>query len=634
MPESPRRLTPERALEMAGRHILRGNRAEAAAICEKVLAAVPEHADALHMLGGCAMLDGRLGQAGDLFDRALARRPDDPAFLANKGTVMLNLGLSGPAVDLLRRALDIKPEMAPAWDTLGRALQSREQWEEATEAYRRAIGIDAAYARAHAHLASLYRHEGRGREAREALREALRLNPENPDILAEAASHFIGGAFLTRARGFLDKALKLDPNHPEATLARAEFLEMAGQGDAARRVLCGALARRPSAPHLRLRMANLLLSTGYREAAEEVLRGLLEDMPNHPGALTELAAVGALGRGDPETERMETLARRDGLAAKPRAALHFALAQVGDKAGDHDWAFGHLAEANRLRQAELTRQGRAYDAAFQDRRMADLKRVFDAAFFAERRGWGVDSRRPVIIAGMPRSGTTLVEQIIAAHPRAAGAGELMDLPHLSMILPTVAASGDPFPDCLPALTAEGARKLADAYDRRLADWAPNALRVTNKLPGNYTFLGLAGLLFPDAAFIHCRRDPMDNALSNYFANFQDGLAASFDLAAQGHAWTLYADLMRHWREVLPVTVLDVDYEALVADPEPQVRRLLAHCGLGWDPACLAFHTSHRAIRTASRAQVRNPIYASSAGRWRRYEAHLDELRTRLEGVGY
>ncbi len=634
MPDTPHRLTPQQALEMAGRHVLRGNRAEAAAICRKILDASPDHADALHMLGGCAMLDGRLGQASACFDRALALRPDDPAFLANKGTVLLNMGLPGPAADLLRRALDIKPEMAPAWDTLGRALHVRERWAEAAEAYDRAIGIDPTYARAHAHLAALHRQEGRGREARHALREALRLNPESPDILAEAASHFIEGGFLTRARGFLDKALALDPHHLEAILARSEFLEVAGQGSAALRLLCRALARRPAAPHLRLRAANLLMSTGYRAAAEEVLRGLVADLPNHPGALAELATMGALARDDPEVGRMEDLVRRDVVAIKPRAALHFALAHVGDSAAEHEWAFDHLREANRLRREELARQGRAYDPDVQEARMAALKDAFDATFFAARADWGLETGRPVVIAGMPRSGTTLVEQIIAAHPRAAGAGELMDLPHLSMILPAVTGTGDPFPKCMRDLAKDDARKLAEAYDRRLADWAPAALRVTNKLPGNYAFLGLAALLFPNATFIHCRRDPMDNVLSNYFANFQDGLAASFDLAAQGHAWHLYADLMRHWHAVLPVRILDVDYEALVADPEPQTRRLLAHCGLDWDPGCLEFHTSHRAIRTASRAQVRKPIYTSSSGRWRRYEAQLSGLREVLDGAGY
>ncbi|GAB6051513.1 tetratricopeptide repeat-containing sulfotransferase family protein [Magnetospira thiophila] len=632
--ENKHHLTPQKALEIAGHHIMTGQRGEAAAICRKILDVIPDHADALHMLGGCAMLDGQSRLALDCFDQALAQRPEDPAFLANKGTLLLNMGLPQPAVELLRRALEVRADMAPAWDSLGRALHLRESWDEAQEAYSKAISLDPKYARAHAHLANLYRHEGKGRAAIQALQEALKLNPDNPDILAEAAAHFIDGGFLTRARGYLDKALKKDPDHLETLLAQVDFLEMAGKGEEARRILCHLLASHPSAANLKVRLGSLLLTTGHREVAEEVLRDVLEDMPHHPPALSELASMGALKPGDAETERLETLAGRDGLAVRQRAALNFALASVRDKAGDHEGAFAALDRANALRHGELQRQGRAYDPQGQEQRMARLKEVFDAAFYAARQDWGLASERPILIAGMPRSGTTLVEQIIAAHPRASGAGELMDLPHLAMILPALTAEKKPYPDCMADLSRDGALRLARAYDLRLLDWAPQADKVTNKLPGNYAFLGLAALLFPRGTFIHCRRDPMDNCLSNYFANFQDGLSASFNLEAQGHAWRLYADLMRHWREVLPVTVLDVDYEQLVADPEPQVRRLLDHCGLDWDPACLEFHKSHRAIRTASRSQVRNPIYATSAGRWRRYETHLGDLVESLNGVGY
>ncbi|CCQ74844.1 tetratricopeptide repeat-containing sulfotransferase family protein [Magnetospira sp. QH-2] len=627
-------LTPEQALEVAGRHIMAGNRGEAAAICQKILDTVPNQADALHMLGGCAMLDGQARKAMDCFDKALEQRPDDPAFLANKGTLMLNMGLPVPATELLRKAVDLRTEMAPAWDSLGRALQMRESWEEALEAYQKAIEIDPKYARAHAHLASLYRHEGRGRMAGQALQQALKLNPENPDILAEASAHFIDGGFLTRARGFLEKALEADPHHPEALMAQVDFFEMAGRGEDARRILCGQVAHRPSAANLRVRLGSLLLTTGHREDAEEILRDLLEDMPNHPPALAELASMGALKPGDEETKRLEEVANRESLAVKQKASMNFALASIRDKAKDYDKAFEALTRANDLRHGELQRLKRAYDPDAQTDRMEQLKAIFDATFFKQRQNWGMESARPILIAGMPRSGTTLVEQIIAAHPKAAGAGELMDLPHLSMILPALTPERKPYPACLPSLTRDGALRLGRAYDQRLHDWAPKAEKVTNKLPGNYAFLGMAALLFPKATYIHCRRDAMDNSLSNFFANFQDGLAASFNLRAQGHAWKLYADLMRHWHAVLPVTVLDVDYEKLVADPEPEVRRLLDHCGLDWDPACLEFHKSHRAIRTASRSQVRNPIYQSSSGRWRRYENHLGDLIDELGGATY
>lgn len=237
---------------------------------------------------------------------------------------------------------------------------------------------------------------------------------------------------------------------------------------------------------------------------------------------------------------------------------------------------------------------------------------------------------PVFVAGMLRSGTTLTEQIIASHPSAFGAGELLDVPHMARMLSFLVERPRPFPDLVADLSPKTVGLQARAYLRRLADLSDGAQRVTNKLPGNFAFLGLIALLFPNAPIVHTRRNAIDTCLSCYVVSFAQGHAYSNDLEDLGRYWRIYDSLMDHWRAVLPRPMLELDYEDMVAEPEATTRRLLEHCGLPWDDACLDFHRHKRPVLTASKMQVRKPIYQSSVERWRNYEAHLGPL---IEALG-
>jgi hypothetical protein len=244
---------------------------------------------------------------------------------------------------------------------------------------------------------------------------------------------------------------------------------------------------------------------------------------------------------------------------------------------------------------------------------------------------GVSSELPVFIVGMPRSGTSLVEQILASHPSVMGAGELRDIGRCAERLKTRLNSTEDYPACLVELDQETASELAEQYLERLKSICTDEIRVTDKMPGNFLRLGLVAMLLPGARVIHCRRHPLDVCLSCYFQDFirRSGLSYAFDLQNLGEYHTQYAKLMEHWRHVLPLRLLEVDYEQLVDEPEKMSRHLVEFCGLPWDPACLEYHKTQRNVWTASSWQVRQPIYTQSVGRWKHYETYLQPLKNAL-----
>jgi tetratricopeptide (TPR) repeat protein len=327
------------------------------------------------------------------------------------------------------------------------------------------------------------------------------------------------------------------------------------------------------------------------------------------------------GRRTPETHiaQLQALTARPGLSERERSHAFFALGKIMEAKGDLDRAFEQYRRANELR---------ARDMGFDPQRHVDfvdrLIATFDEGFFAARRGLGDPSDVPIFILGMPRSGTSLVEQILSCHPEVQGAGELDHMRQLVSALPARLGAERTFPDCAHLIEGRHARQLAKEYLDVLRQRAPTP-RVTDKATGNYLRLGLIAVLVPNARVIHCRRDPLDTCLSCYFQNFAHGLSFTYDLGHLGLVYRQYVRLMDHWRKVLPNPILDLDYEALIADQDGQSRRLVDFCGLAWDSRCLRFHEHGRPVRTASFWQVRQPLYDSAVGRWRCFAPYLGPL---------
>ncbi|MDF2763836.1 MAG: hypothetical protein K0S81_830 [Rhodospirillales bacterium] len=457
----------------------------------------------------------------------------------------------------------------------------------------------------------------------ELLARALDNRPGDPALHNNLAKALIAANRPQEAIEKLHRALKLRPAFPEALCNLARALRQLGRGEEALEDYDRCEAVAPGHLAARIGRNGTLLELGRAQEAAAGLRAVLTDDPRCSAAHALLARAHKFRPGDPEPELIDRLLSDPALRTSDRLRLTYAAAKIADDLGDCDRAMLRLKEANRMRTSLA-------DPDYFAKRVDAIVSVFTKSFMAERARWGDPSERPVFIVGMPRSGTTLTEQILASHPLVFGAGELETLTHLTGALRKAAGAQKRFPEFIPQIGPDLARSFGARYVAEVAALAPSAARVTDKMPHNFELLGVIALLLPNARVIHCRRDPRDTCVSCYMHQFQDRHAYNRDLRALGLYYRQYVRLMAHWRAALPNPPLEIRYEELIADLEAHTRRILEYCGLPWDDRCLAFHETRRSVVTPSTWQVRQPLYTGSVGRWRRYEKHLGPL---LEALG-
>jgi len=318
---------------------------------------------------------------------------------------------------------------------------------------------------------------------------------------------------------------------------------------------------------------------------------------------------------------MENLFNKDGVDVEGRSRLGFALGKAYEDLADDQKAFSFITEANRLKRSTYT-YSTSDDAAFFSRIAAS----FDASLFTGLAHAGCVDERSVFIVGMPRSGTSLVEQILSSHPQVFGAGELTDL---GRVIETLCQDRGGYPAAVSRLQPGDLAVSGQAYVDQVRERAPDARRIIDKMPQNFLYVGMIRLLLPNARVIHCQREPMDTCFSIFKHGFLNLHSYAYDQQELGSYYWLYQQLMAHWRDVLPGFMYELNYEALVANQELETHRLLEYCGLSWDDACLSFHKTERVVRTASTTQVRRPIYTDSVKRWKRFEEGLAPLREAL-----
>jgi tetratricopeptide (TPR) repeat protein len=424
---------------------------------------------------------------------------------------------------------------------------------------------------------------------------------------AEAARHFA-------------QALEKHPDDVPARVGLAHALRRQSDWLAAESHYQRALVLQPRHVQAMLGLGTCLRGRGCLEDACAWYERALQADPDCMDAYHLLSTLRRFAEDDPMLAQCE--ARQPRVAALPpikQARYWFALGKIREDAGRFDDAFAAYAAGNRARAGLF-----ALDESDADAWLARTCAAFDATLLAAHpRQASADGRVPVFVVGMPRSGTSLIEQILASHPAVHGAGEVPDLRDV-----LVAAMGDPqgWPEWAGRLSDPVLREMGDAYVDRVFRRTPHATHVVNKTTLNYRHVGLIRMLLPQARIIHAVRDPMDSCFSCFTHLFDgDNLPYSYDLRTLGRYYVRYAKLMRHWRAVVPDAVLDVRYEDLVRDTETGVRRMLDHLGLEWNAACLDFHRNRRVVETASRAQVRRPVYRDSVARWRRFESHLQPL---------
>ncbi len=530
-----------------------------------------------------------------------------------------------------REALRLKPDLPRMLDALGTALARQGRLTEAITTFHHAVRIEPALAEAYLHLGAALREQGELGRAVGYFRHALRLRPGLVEAHHQLGLACVDQGELEAAADAYRDALRLQPDSVFALAHLGALLEELGEGGKGIELMQQALRLGPDEWQTHTHYGASLVNLGrFEEARAHFLRAL--DL--HPGcgpAWFFLARDGGRPLGDADITYLQTLLKREHLVPRDRINLHFALGRVHDRAREFDEAFYHCDQANAGMARLLERRGTAYQEDVHARLVDRIIASFGPEHFERTKPFGVPTEEPVFIVGMPRSGTSLVEQILASHPAVHGAGELRLIKQFADDLPAELGAASAYPDCMAGLDAETSRRLGEAYVERLRRLGGGKARITDKMPMNFHHLGVMATLLPRAPIIHCRRDARDVCWSCFFQNFRD-ISFACDLRKLGAYHRQYERIMAHWRAVLPVPVLEVQYEELTAEPERISREIVAFCRLPWHEGCLDFHHTQRVVRTASNMQVRRPVYRSSVGYWRNYEKHLGPLLEALNPI--
>jgi tetratricopeptide (TPR) repeat protein len=599
---------------------------QALASCDQAIALKLDYEKAWFNRGVALQALGRYEQAFACYDRTVTLAPDHALAHNRRGNTLALLGRLDEAVVSLGRAIALKPDLADAFYDRGTALLELKRLDEAVADFDRAIALrpdhaPACYNRGNALLAL-----GRLEQALASFDWALALRPDHAFTQNNRGNVLKELGRLDEALASFDRVLAADPGQPEIHYNRANTLHALGRLDEALESFAQAIALKPDYAGACNNMGNVLKELGRLDEARAAYAMALAHEPGKAAAAyANLAEAKTFIVGDADLAAMQALDRSSGLAPTERIQLDFALAKGYADIADHQRAFQHLLRGNALKRAQIDYDEPAIASLFER-----VEAVFTPELMARFAGGGDRSAVPVFVLGMPRSGTTLVEQILASHPQMHGAGEVTILKHVIDTACAEAGHLTRYPDVVAAIDGATIDRIGASYVAALRRLAPGAARVSNKMPSNYFFVGLIHLALPNAFIIHTVRDPLDTCVSCFSKLFTAEQNHTYDLAELGRYYRRYQALMAHWRRVLPPgRILEVRYEDTVLDFENTAKRIVDYCGLGWDARCLDFHRTERPVRTASAAQVRRPIYRDAIGRWRHYGPHLGPLLDEL-----
>jgi Flp pilus assembly protein TadD len=566
--------------------------------------------------------NGQPDAALPLLEEAVRLAPASGDAHCELGRALNNLRRLPQARAVLEEATRLSPCSAIAWNRLGHVCRALGDPGSAEPAFRRAVDLDPDFPAALANLASAHLARGDADTGVGLLQRAVKADPGDPGTRAKLGDALQGLGRLNEADAAYREALSIDPNHVPALAGLGTLLSALGNYRPAENILGRALKAQPADPVAIASLAHVLELQGRNQEVLSLMENAPWSRPPEWATVTTARQLFRLGRREAAAARLDGLDQTSMDWRSRTAALNL-RGRILEADGDYDSAFLAFRDANRVRPSEFSPEE---FTATVDR----LIRFFTRDRLATLPGAGCSSDRPVFIVGMPRSGSSLVEQILASHTRVHACGERTDL----YALPRRLADGAPadrWPECLAEADTGTLIQAALAYLEAEVTPGPGTSRSTDKLPANFLNLGLIQLLFPRARVIYCRRDPLDVGLSCFQQDFQSpGMSFARDLGHIGLYQQGCSRLMRHWNEVLDLQMHAVDYEDLVAETEREARRLVRFVGLEWEDRCLQFHESDRVVRTASHEQVRRPIYASSVGRWRRYARWLGPLRMALD----
>jgi predicted Zn-dependent protease len=620
-----------------------------------ILAQIPGEPRARMLLGAALRHQGQAPAARDVLAPLAREQPRSPQTHLELGLVLAGLGESEASLVALRHAVSLKPDLPDAWRVIAEQLYLAGDTAGADQAYAHHIRTGVRDPALRAAAEALV--EDRMAVAERLLRERLKTHPSDVAamrMLAEAGTRL--GRYAD-AEGLLEHCLNLapgfhaarhnlaivlyrqqkaadalphiqrlrepDPMDPGLRNLHAACLGLIGEYGQAIDLFQAMLDRSPDQPRVWLSLGHALRTEGRRGDAVAAYKRAIALEPGLGDAYWSLANLKIERFSDDEVAAMEGQLRRREVTGEDRFHLHYALGKALEDRSDFAASFAQYADGARLRRAEAP-----YDAEEFDDLGARSKALFTRAFFAERNRWGAESDAPIFIVGLPRSGSTLIEQILASHSAVEGTMELPEIGALARGFGRAARRGKntPYPEVLEDLDRERVLELGEMFlERTRVHRRRGAAYFIDKMPNNFHHLGLIHLILPNAKIIDARRHPMAAGFSAFKQHFARGQAFSYDLTDVGRYYRFYLGLMAHFDEVLPGSVVRVIYEDMVADTEGETRRLLTALGLDFEPACLKFYENSRAVRTASSEQVRRPIFREGLDQWRNYEPWLTPL---------
>jgi tetratricopeptide (TPR) repeat protein len=602
--------------------------ADGAILFRRAVKVDKKSADAQHHLAIALTGLGQFDESIVHYRKALELRTRDAAAHNNIGYALQKLERHGEAARHFQKAVSINPNYPEAHNNLGNALQALDRADDAIQHYRQALALRPNYAEVFSNLASALAVQNRHEEAIENCEQALTLVPENAEAHMNLANSLGAMERPQDALAHYQKAAEIDPANAEAYARTAFMLFHLGRiGEAITQCEKALAIDHEHVDALRNLGVALRAFGRVDEAIGWFEKAIAAAPRNAAGLYYVLASSKRMSVSDPHFAAMQQLAGKTAsLNVDNQIGLHFALGKTFADVGDHQRSFQHLLKGNTLKRQEFVE----YDETKLLTRFARIEATFSAKLLSDKKSLGNPSSVPVFIIGMPRSGTSLVEQILASHPDVFGAGERYEFGDLAQAI--AGAEGAEFPEAVAGMSSEQLYALGTSYLDAIQPLAPQAKRITDKMPGNFFHAGLIHLALPNARIIHTRRDPRDTAMSCFSILFAMGHPHTYDLAELGRYIRAYETLMAHWRRVLPEgAMIEVQYETLVGNLETEAKRIVDYCGLEWDDACLSFHASKRPVRTASVIQVRQPIYNSSIGRWQPYAKDLQPFLRALSG---
>jgi len=594
---------------------------------DRAINAFPGFATAHDLRGDLHLLKGEFSEAIAAFEESLKLNPlqKHARSKIEKAKELMEQAAESPVDGVAGEGRLLRSQMAHAGE-IRRAEQHERDGElkEAEAIYRDILKKDPDHVEASRLLAGIAVGYEQYREASVFLKHALELAPDYPRAWVDLANVQRELEEYDEALESAARLIELSPEKAESYMVYASILGVAGRHEEAIETYEKALRLNPDKAAALCTMAHHLKTIGRQEEAIARYRECIAKRPDHSESYWSLANLKTFRFEESEVEAMLRLLERKKLPDESRSQIHNALGLEYEARGDYDRAFDHFAECNQVR-----RKSEFYDPVDTEDTHDRVIELFDREFFEQEAG---EERNPapIFIVGLPRSGSTLIEQILASHSQVDGTHELTDLSKVVRAMRRRKRKGIRFPEVVSRLKPAGWSRIGAQYLERTEKHRSSAPYFIDKNPNNFIFVGLLKLAIPNAKIINARRHPLDSCLGSFKQLFASGQPFSYEMTELAEYYLQYQRLMDHWREVLPGFVLDVHYEEVVGDLDQQVQRLLDFCGLPFEESCLRFHETRRAVKTASSEQVRQPIYSTSVNLWRHYEHRLDTFVEILE----